>query len=122
MRQMCSIPSGEPLPEKLADKYWAHRYCADRISHGLDNSDLIGICVACGFGKPTAKESAGPTVVELWKSKKLSAETPVLVEWRGKKVAGKLMRVTASNQCGVLLPNDPQEKLVNVECVTLPKA
>lgn len=120
LRQMCSLINGEPLPEKLVNKYWANKLVADRGGFPI-RSEFIRICVECGFGKPTERE-ANPTVVDLWRLKKVKSGDAVIVEWRGKKSPATLLSVTVTNKIRVLLDNDSEERQVEVGQVTLATA
>lgn len=117
---MCGLAADESLPEKLVGKYWALRYCLDRVQSPLLDGDLARLCVECGFGKPTAAQTAGPGFVDLWFLKRVRANDPVVVDWRGKKVSATLVGVTIGKQVRVLIENE--ERLVQPEQVTLPAA
>ncbi len=121
LRQMCSLPGVEPLPEKLTNRYWALKTCLDRVGQGggMSMGDLARLCVEAGFGKPTEAE-LHPSFVQLFRTKKIAVGADVLVNWREKKVAGTLVSVDALNRITVLV--DGEERKVAAECVTLQAA
>lgn len=119
MRQMCSHVGAEPLPKKLVESYWALRYCLDRVGQQPTISDLARLCVAAGFGKPTDRE-LHPSVVQLYRQRKIAAGEPLLVNWRDEKVAGTLVAVDAMNRITVMV--DGEERRVTADCVTLQEA
>lgn len=114
LRQLCGLPATEPLPEKLVSKYWANKIVCDR--GGLNIRDqFVRIVVECGYGKLTEKE-ANPDVATLYRRKEIKTGHPVLVNWREKKVPGKLIAIDAVNQATVMI--DGQERLVKADQVT----
>lgn len=124
LRAMCSghLEYGQPLPEKLTKLYWSFKYVADRISAPVQDSDMIRMCVEAGFGRPTPKQLAGPSVADLWRLKKIKSGDPVVAMWDGKKQPAKLLSVNISNKVTVLVGNSPEERTIDVDQVSLPKA
>ena len=117
-RLSCSFDANkvpQPLPEKLVTKYWEFKFCADRISMPLIDNDLVAIAVACGFGKPTAEQAAGPSLLTLWRQQKIQHDTPVTVKLAGKSVQGKLIRVCDDGRVIAFASGEEREfKMVDV--------
>lgn len=121
LRRMCGITDQDPLPKKVTDSYWSFKICADRGGIPMLPGDLVGICVECGYGKLTKREAAGPDVVQMFRTKQIKSGDAVVVQWREKTYEGKLVTVTLDSKVCVLLKGDPQEHLVDVNDVSLPK-
>lgn len=88
----------------------------------MQPGDIARLCAEAGYGKPTAEEKAGPSVVQLWRMKQLTSDDPVIVNWRGEPKEGRLLAITIQNECKVLLKDDPEERLVDPSTVSLPQS
>jgi hypothetical protein len=121
LHALCGIPASEPLPEKLLGKYRAAKIVCDRAPAYPVRNEFVRICVECGFGKLTESE-ARPSVASLWRRMQIKSGQAVLVNWREKQVAGRMIALDAVNQATVILDGDGLERKVAVECITLQSA
>ncbi len=110
LKQCLSIAEHEQLPDKLVEKYWEMKRIFDRIGAPVRAPDLALLGFLHGFGKPTAKEKAPPTVVDMWRKKQIKAEAPVIVKWKGADVDGVLKSVTGNDGVIVQIVGDPDER------------
>lgn len=114
LKQCLSIAEHEQLPEKLVEKYWEFKRIFDRVGAQLRLPDLALLGFLHGHGKPTAKEKAPPTVVDMWRKKQIKAESPVIVKWKGAEVEGVLKSVTSNDGVIVQMVGDPDERKFEV--------
>jgi hypothetical protein len=87
LRQLLGLHDEDArVPDKIVEHYWALKRLHDRIGAKMDGSAMALMCYQLGHGKPNERESADPSVVELWHSKQLKYDDPVFVMWRKQEV------------------------------------
>jgi hypothetical protein len=115
------LPESDPMDPKIEKKYWEVKRCNDRIGSQLLPQDLAGIVADCGFGKPTKKENAPPSVIDLWKSGGIVADDIVEVEWlEGPRMAA-IKRPRGKDEVIVQFIGDDAETPVSVDRVAVPQ-
>ena len=96
LRSMAKLPDLAALPQQLQDAYWELARCGNRISDGITLADLKWLCFHVGFGKAQSEPPREPSIIELWRAKRVKANAQVLVQWRGEEQSATLLRVTGT--------------------------
>ena len=91
LKQMANV---DRLPEKLIQNYWELKRIGDRISSAVTLQDMKWLCFGLGLGKAHVRVT--PTIVDLWKEKKVKGGDTVLVKWRGAEEEAKILRIVGS--------------------------
>lgn len=110
LNQMLGLPELAEQPAKVVDAYWELKRCGDPIDCGTTDTDLKWLLYHLGYGKRVAKV-AGPTVVELWKKKKIKAYDPVLVQWRDEEIEARIVRVKTNGEVLIELPEGAEHSV-----------
>lgn len=120
LKQMCGLPPHKPLPKKLAEAYWPLKIVLDRIGTNRVSDDLLAkIAVEAGYGELTKRE-ANPTLVDLWRTKRVKKGDAVIAKYGGKDVACKIFSVNhAGDEIGVLFEGEPNETKLKADQVAL---
>jgi len=108
LRTLAGLKEHDPLPELVEGGYWAMKRVFDRGSVRMTDQVLGMIVCMAGYGKPTEKELRPPTLVDLWRQKKVAVNAPVECTFRDQPRTGKFFGITASGKVKVILDGDPQ--------------
>lgn len=122
LRQALGLQEHESPPAKVVESYWELKRIADRLGMGLTPREIILSIWLLGHGKPTAKEEAPPTVVELYRKKQIKLEDTVEVLYRDVWMDGVLKNVTGNNELIVQPVGESDERRFTVEQVRIPAA
>ena len=109
LRGLTSTSAGDPVPADIDAAYWQFKRVCDRAGVTVKPNDLAHLAIQCGYGKPTAKEASPPTVVDLWRSKKIEHGAKVEVTWRKQKKPGTLVSVSG-REAIVQIDGDSEER------------
>jgi hypothetical protein len=119
LRRCCSLGEVDVLPEKLEEEYWELKRCCDRIGVIPSHRELAMLGFLQGYGKPTKKELAPPSIVDLWKAKKVKHGDEVKVEWRNGIKPATLKGVVDREKVIVQFEGEGTEKTVPADKVSV---
>jgi hypothetical protein len=108
LRQATGTQAGDPIPDKVREKYWELKRVFDRAGTIVTPNDLCQMLFSIGTGKPLKKELEPPTIVDLWRQRKILRDAKVVVDYRDKKHNGVLKNVNGQNQVVVQLIDDEE--------------
>lgn len=110
MRQSLGLAEHQELPEKLKEKYWELKRTFDRTGTILRSNELAFLAFLHGHGKPTEKEKAPPTVVDMWRAGQIKAEAPISVCYRKTWVDATLKLVNSNDEIIAQIAGDADER------------
>jgi len=117
LRQSLGIAEQDELPEKLREKYWELKRTFDRTGTILRSNELAFLAFLHGHGKPTQKEKAPPTVVDMWRAGQIKPESPISVLFRKTWVNATLKLVNSNDEIIAQIAGDPDERKFEVKDV-----
>lgn len=119
LRRMCSLGEVDLIPEKLEEEYWEYKRCCDRIGLVISHRELATLCFLQGYGKPNKKELAPPSIVDLWKAKKVKHGDEVKVDWRNSIKLAVLKGIVDREKVIVQFDGEGTEKTVPADKVSV---
>lgn len=122
LHQCLGLLGHEPLPEKLVQKYWELKRIFDRTGTIMRSADFAIFTWQMGYGRPTAKEEAPVTVVDMWRKKQIKPEETIQVKWRQKWVDAVFKSVNAYNEVIAQVVGEADERKFKAEDVKLAAA
>lgn len=117
LQQSLGLKEHEELPPKLKEKYWELKRVFDRANTIVPDHALCFLVFLHGGGKPTEKEKAPPTVVDLWRAGQIKAEALISVKYRNSWVDATLKMVNSNDEVIAQVVGDPDERKFAVKDV-----
>lgn len=121
LHQACGIGEYEPLPKGLEDKYWELKRIHDRLGAPLTDAALTLLVFLHGHGRATDKEKAPPTIVDLWRNKKVKAGDTLIATWRKEDHEATLLGINARTKGVQLQFSDGEERELPADQVRVPE-
>jgi hypothetical protein len=121
MRDILLLDEHAALPAAIVEAYWRFKRLCDRIGEPMRDHDLVIVAFSEGHGEPIKHELLPPTVVELYRAKKLKLDDIVTVNWRGTPTEAFFKGVGGGGEAVVLLDGEAEERKVPPADVSVPE-